>query len=692
MKGIRPKLILSIVAVFVLASGLMIFTAYRKSMEELKDSVENGLGTLARETAAEIHNINDREVKMLESIAKLPMIRDTDVDLHEKWYAMNAISEGDKYYFGMAIYDQNGVGWTTTNKYSDLHEREYLAESMKGKIWIQDPNWSPVNGNLSTFYAHPVYDKNNKQIAEVVAVVDSIQLCNKVSQLKVGKERHPFVINMETGAYVAADDVELVKNGKNIDENQSPELIELVKRIKKGESGIGTYYDVELGQKMTMAFHPVGGVSRWAVVCMAPYHDFYSGVDELLKVLIFIFIICTIVSIVLFWVLISVTIKPLLELNTNINAIASGNADLTQRIKQTTKDEIGSVVNGFNNFTGNLQDIISGIKHSNSNLSETGVVLTKTTQDNASAITQIIGSIDNVGDLIEKQSNSVNSTVSAINEIASNIESLDKMIETQASSSSQAAAAVEQMMANINSVMVTIDKMAQSFALILEDTYKGSRKQKEVSERVSEIEEQSQKLQEANSVIASIAGQTNLLAMNAAIEAAHAGESGKGFSVVADEIRKLSETSSNQSKEIGNWLSKIRESITNVVTASRESDAASGALAERIKETDEVVQGIKNVMDEQNAGSQQISQALLEMNNSSLQVRNASSEMALGNRHVLEEVSLLQEVAQSMQLKMSEMATGAKRINNASESLKDISDKMKETIGEIGGRIDQFKV
>ncbi len=692
MKSIRTKLIVMIISTFIVSSGLMIWQAYVMSMNELKESVETGLATMAQETAAEIHNINDREVKMLESLAKLPMIRDPNVDLHDKWLQITAISSDDKYYFGMAIYDQNGVGWTTTHKYQDLHEREYLAESMKGKPWIQDPNWSPVNGNLSTFYAHPVYDSNNRQIAEVVAVVDSLQLCKKVSQLKVGRQNHPIIINMQTGAYVAAEDAELVKNGKNINENPSPELAAILESIKKGETGIRTYYDTELGKKMTMAYQPVGGVSRWAVICMAPYHDFFSGIDKLLRVLAIYFVVFSLLSVAIYWIIISVTIKPLLALNQNINSIASGNADLTQRIDQTSTDEIGSVVSGFNGFTAKLQEIISGIKNSNQNLHGAGEVLTRTTQENASVINQILGSINDVSSLITKQNASVGSTANAVNEISANIESLDRMIENQASSSSQATAAVEQMVTSINSVIGSIDKMASSFDFILEDTQAGSVKQKEVSVRIAEIEAESQKLQEANTVIASIASQTNLLAMNAAIEAAHAGEAGKGFSVVADEIRKLSETSSNQSKDIGNWLGKIRDSIKNVVSVSHASDAAIGELAERIKETDDLVQGIKQVMDEQRTGSKQISEALAEMNNSNVQVRNASSEMSAGSSHVLEEVKVLQEVASTMQVRMEEMSSGAERINSSSESLKEISDKMKETINEIGGRINQFKV
>ena len=106
------------------------------------------------------------------------------------------------------------------------------------------------------------------------------------------------------------------------------------------------------------------------------------------------------------------------------------------------------------------------------------------------------------------------------------------------------------------------------------------------------IEQQSKMLQDANTAIASIAEQTNLLAMNAAIEAAHAGEAGKGFSVVADEIRKLSETSTNQSKTIGAELNKIQDTIKEVVSVSSETNTAFSAVSQSISETSEIIQQI----------------------------------------------------------------------------------------------------
>ena len=234
-------------------------------------------------------------------------------------------------------------------------------------------------------------------------------------------------------------------------------------------------------------------------------------------------------------------------------------------------------------------------------------------------------------------------------------------------------------------------EMSDSFGALNENIKIGYEKQQNVNEQILQIELESEMLAEANVAISSIAEQTNLLAMNAAIEAAHAGEAGKGFSVVADEIRKLSETSSSQSDSIGKQLIKIKNSIENVVSSSNEASAAFNTVANHIKETDQLVVQIKSAMEEQNEGSKQIGEALRNMNDSTVNVQKASKEMASRNERIMNEMNSLQSLTSNMKTGMDEMALGAKKINETGITLSEISKDVQNAITNIGNQIDRFK-
>jgi len=458
--------------------------------------------------------------------------------------------------------------------------------------------------------------------------------------------------------------------------------------IKSGTTGISKY--TLNGQKYICAYEKIQN-TEWMAVNTVPYADFQADIDKMAKAVTLYVAIFTILSIILIAFVVTISIRPLDTVRKAIHEIASGNADLTKRIPKTS-GEIGAVVDGFNEFSEKLQGIITDIKNSKDTLTTVGTQMNSSATETTDSISAVYANIEEMKNQIVTQADSVQLTATAVTEISSNIESLERMIETQATGVAQASAAVEEMIGNIASVNHSVEQMADSFNTLLQSADGGVNKQELVSHKIKEIELQSEALQGANLVISKIASQTNLLAMNAAIEAAHAGDAGRGFSVVADEIKKLSETSARESNKISDQLNQIIQSVTDVVEASNESTDAFKRVTTLIDSTNDVVRQIRYAMDEQNSGSKQIGEALHVMNDNTTEVKQASHEMSIGNQSILSEVRNLQEATNAMKASMDEITYGADMINKTGNEMREITPQMQSSIDDISAQIDQFHV
>ncbi|MCQ2247398.1 MAG: methyl-accepting chemotaxis protein [Treponema sp.] len=692
--NLKAKLILMVALIIIAVNIIIGVISYRTSSSALSNSVNQNLSLVSEKVAEEIEAMNEQEFNVLKSLAALPFIKDESVPLLEKTEQLKQIVKIDlKKYENIGYYNKEGFSYSRDGVYHSSREKNYFQAAINGKEFVCDPFYSDVGKKWLQIYAVPVYDENNQINGVVTGILYGDRLQKVIESIDIGGGFHPAVMNRSTGETIANANEGTDKAGNNVaDLDPNSSLGRVINGVMSGDTATTTFDDPSIGMKMCVSYRPIGTKVPWSVFCVAPHAFFYSKL-KIMQHTIVIGILCSIlVAFIVCSIVIRALIKPLGYVKDSITEIASGNADLTRRIPQTSKDEIGDVVIGFNSFTEKLQDIVKGIKSSNNELDLAGNNLNDSMQDTADSIKGILETIDTVHSQINDQGNCVSQTVGAVNEIASNIESLERMIETQSLGVSQASSAVEQMIGNIVSVNKSMDAMANSFEVLASEAESGSKIHYEANERIEQIRIQSETLQEANQAIASIAEQTNLLAMNAAIEAAHAGEAGKGFSVVADEIRKLSETSSEQSKTIGSQLTSISELIQSVVEASLNSSRAFQNVTVKISETDELVRQIKAAMEEQTVGSKQISDALHSMNDSTIEVKTASKEMAEGNKVILEEVRILQDTTGEMKASMEEMSSGASKINETEQSLEDISRQMKDSIMEIGKQIDQFKV
>ncbi|MBO4405018.1 MAG: methyl-accepting chemotaxis protein [Treponema sp.] len=688
--GLKGKINFVVMLLMIISTSAIVYVAYKKSSTELKAAVEKGNIDLINATESNIRTINELEFKMLESLANLSYIKDPSVDLHDKWTFVNSATGGASKYYGLGFFNEKGVGYATTGVWSDLHTRDYIRTAMKGERGLQDPDFSKVNGHLCTYYAVPVKANNGKQIGVITAVVDATDLCRVVSQLTAGRESHPFVVSCVTGKYVAHSKQILVVEGNTIEDDASPDFLPIISKIKDGLTNSELFYDSNDETMYSVSYQPIQGTS-WAVVCMAPYSDFYEGITVLLQMLIAIGAVALLITLCIGLLVIHISIKPLSRVNKAIATVATGHADLTQRLEGNSSDEVGQIVKSFNSFTNKLQTIILELKGSKEDLFTYGEKLSEMVTENASSRSLILDNIKNVNGEIDTQHEVVSGTSTAADRISSAVEQLRILIQKQSESVEQASTTVTQMIGNISSVSSSVEKMAVEFDHLHEDVNNGVLRQKEVSEKITQIEDQSKMLNDANNVISSIAEQTNLLAMNAAIEAAHAGEAGKGFSVVADEIRKLSENSSAQSHNIESQLKAILGSISDAVNSSSLSDKAFQSVIQNIRGTGNLVHQIKLAMEEQEQGSKQIDEALSNMNEATTQVHRASNEVDTARQEILADIQDLTHTSVAVKDLVTHMAGGVKRIEDSDASLLNITSSMSESIYRIGAQIDQFK-
>ncbi|MBP5284412.1 MAG: methyl-accepting chemotaxis protein, partial [Treponema sp.] len=523
-------------------------------------------------------------IRLSEYIKQMRMYTDADITQTgdpvqiQEWlveHTKNRTPDFDR----IGYIDEKGDFYNDQNKITNVKDRIYFKAIMEqgNNVNIDDPVTSKSTGD-TIIHVSKAAVINGRTAGFYSAVVGVDKLKEFVSGIRIGKSGFAYLFNSE-GEIIASSAPDNGEDYNNlIMEGMQPVTQALSQRLS-GEIWIDFK---TLGSKY-ITDQPVENAD-WGFAFMIDDSQVYETANEIGITLIIAGILLGVALVIGIGFGIFHSLKPLQEVQSSIDEIASGKADLTRRItgkSENTNNEIGGVVKGFNRFTEKLQNIVSDVKDSKGVLEDAGSDLDASMQDTSASITEIIANISSVHNQISNQSDSVSQTAGAVNEIASNIESLEKMIASQSESVSNASAAVEQMIGNIASVNNSVDKMATSFNSLTESAKSGSQKQIHVNERIHEIEQQSQMLQEANAAIAAIAEQTNLLAMNAAIEAAHAGDAGKGSAVVADEIRKLSETSTGQSKTIGDQLSGIKEAINSVVKASQESSDAFNSVTEK---------------------------------------------------------------------------------------------------------------
>jgi len=540
----------------------------------------------------------------------------------------------------------------------------------------------------------------NKRINEVVGAV-VVQLDIAMIQpivmdtIKKYDEVTSMVIYSDNGFILANYLPEFI--GKKIDEETQYDkyLKDVKEAIKNDQEWEGIAFDPELKMNMVMAIAniPIGvSPTTWSVMVGSTQPYILREVNALRNFVIILASIALIVAVVIIYLVLSNTTAPIVKVSETLKDISEGEGDLTRTIPVGSKDEVGDLALYFNNTIQKIKNLVLLIKKQAGVLQEIGTQLSSNMTETAAAINQITANIQSIKGRVINQSASVTETNATMEQVITNINKLNGHVENQSRNIAQAGSAIEEMVANISSVTNTLVSNATNVNQLKEASEVGRVGLQEVATDIQEISRESEGLLEINSVMENIASQTNLLSMNAAIEAAHAGEAGKGFAVVADEIRKLAESSSEQSKTIGTVLKKIAESIKKITSSTDNVLHRFEAIDGGVKTVSQQEENIRNAMEEQGQGSKQLLQSAGGLKEITLQVKTGSEEMLDGSQEVMKESQNLEKVTQEITGGMNEMASGADQINVAVHNVNEMTTKNREAINDLLTEVSRFKV
>lgn len=653
---------------------------YKDKVRNLQRRVEELVDIVEGEIALEKTKVNLLAMNM----DLLQAFRSRDRALTET-ILKNQITEGS-YLESIFLVDNNGTIFANN------------AHQANGLSLKEEPFFMNIMENLDDIYMEqtpPILDFSDHLSISIAGtikedgVLKGLLVCildfTKFSEMKIvnrkyGQEGYPFIFN-DKGIIVAHP----VKD--TIMKDYSNEFA-ISKVLSAGENKGFLSYVYE-GRKKYEAYKKMESIP-WYVVTSIYDSDLLSISRHLTKLITIISVVGMIYSIVVIMIFLSrIVIKRIKLMEKELLSASEG--DLSVRVISIRNDEITSIYNSFNIMLDSFSSFLKNVKERLHQVNHSSNEMSANITETAAAVNQINSNIESVKKQMESQSVSTGQTATTVEELARNIDSLNNSIMEQSDSLVQSSSAIEEMTSSINSITKTVTSAGKEIKEMNSASNKGRATLEIVLKMIEKIVKKSEQLMQANILISNLSNQTNLLSMNAAIEAAHAGEAGKGFSVVADEIRKLAEKSAEQSTVVNNNLTDIKVSIDAVMEAARQTSDEFDGINKAVENVSQIFQIIDNSMEELSAGNMQIIEGLLRVKEISTEVSNGSDEMHKGNSQIIEAVYHLRDISLVTSNALEEISIGMQEINKAVTEEESLSRSNAEELGEISQAAEQFK-
>ena len=646
--------------------------------------------------------VSERSREQIVTALELLLKRNATATALSVIFEPNAFDESDARFANKGIYKDDGRFIPYAAKSGGSIQLSSVPFESDTSGWYDKPlrtgqanMVSPfrLGNDIITTLAIPI-THNGKTFGVINADIDVTFLQTRLEKIP-GTTRENFrVLCSADGTIVAhgTDSSYIIKNIFDV----NPILKQGFEGNARGETVPLDVTSKTTGVRSEIILVPVnlpGVAENWTFISSTSMHIFTADAEKALRRTVVQYALILIAVVALLYVLVRRFVSTPLQFTSDaLKNIAQGDGDLTVRLPVHGKDEIAELSEYFNQTIAKIGSAIKSVDENAGVMQSIGDELSSNMTETASALNEISANIEGVKEQAMSQAASVTETAGTVEEIIRTIDNLNGSIESQSASVVQSSASVEEMVANITSITKSLEKSDNMVKMLATATSEGKTTLQNSNAVTHKIAEASGGLIEASSVIQNIADQTNLLAMNAAIEAAHAGDAGKGFAVVADEIRKLAEESSAQGKTITDTLKKLSDDIAGLASASKTVEEKFNAIFQLSENVRGMSAELTAAMKEQENGSREVLAAIKTISSVTAEVKNGSEEMLTGGRGVAKEMQKLDRLTAEIKDSMNEMSAGVQQINNAVQEVNELARKNKDSIEGLAEEVGKFKV